>query len=409
MRLNCNKFIVESNAITHTCKLVEIDRNLGSFIAIPKFVFFNNEKYILDLIDPFVFQNNTQIETVIIPDSVTTLPDRLFWKCSNLSFVFVGGTTINSISYACFAYCENLKHVILPSSVHTIDEYAFYGCKNLSNVNIPENLICVKQHAFCGCENLTEIQLPKTLKTIENEAFWGCVRLEKCNLGLLEKIGNRAFYGCTCLSSIWLGKIKEIGDEVFRGCTRLQSIGLPYDVDICGSNIFYGCDDIETARIPNSKILDKSEEIKKMYYKYTDSLSENEIRLQFKHFSNHSMPFSDSIVDVKILKGTCYSDRYEWLTNLYLITKSGYYIQCKEICKTRNFGSDFSINDNQPYEVFLDGILRTAWVYAFNTDCGNTLSFIKNTLQKGYLTIIRNKNNSNLYRFMFSEHGYSWV
>lgn len=410
MRSNCTHFIVDTNVYTRTCKLLGIDRDLGSFISIPKFVFVNNEKFTLDLIDPLAFQNNTQIETVIIPDSVTALPDRLFWKCSNLSFVLVGGTAINSIQYACFAYCENLKQVILPSSVNTIDEYAFYDCKKLSNINIPENLIRIKKQAFYGCENLTEIQLPKVLKTIEDSAFYGCARLAKCNLGNLDKIGNKAFYGCSCLSSIWLANdIKEIGDEAFSNCTWLQSISLPYDVEICGSNIFYGCDNIKTARIHDSKILNKSEEIKKMYYKYADSLSDNEITSQYKHFSHHSMPFSDSIIDVKIHKGTCYSDRYEWLSNLYLITKSGYYIQCKEICKTNNFGSNFSTNDDQPYEVFLDGILRAAWVYAFNTDCGNTLSLIKNTLQKGELTIIRNKNNSNLYHFLFSEYGYSWA
>lgn len=135
--------------------------------------------------------------------------------------------------------------------------------------------------------------------------------------------------------------------------------------------------------------------------------SKNEVTAQYKHFSLHSIPFQESIVDVKCLDGIEYSNRLEWLSNLYLITETGYCIQCKEICKTPKFNSVFYETDDQPYEVFLDGILRMAWVYAYNAEYTETLSFIKTILNKGELTVTRDKKCN--YHFEFSAYGYSWI
>lgn len=151
-----------------------------------------------------------------------------------------------------------------------------------------------------------------------------------------------------------------------------------------------------------SKCIDSSS-----HSSFTNDIYRNEITSQFKHFSLHSMPFQESIVDVKCSNEIDYSNRIEWLSNLYLITESGYYIQCKEICKTINFNSKFDKYDDQPYEVFLDGILRMSWVYAYNAEYSQTLSLIKRNLGNGKLTVTC--DDRNIYHFWFSAYGYSWI
>ena len=134
---------------------------------------------------------------------------------------------------------------------------------------------------------------------------------------------------------------------------------------------------------------------------------DNDITAQFKHFSLHSMPFQESIVDVKSSNEIEYSNRIEWLSNLYLITESGHHIQCKEICKSNNFNTKFNEDEDQPYEVFLDGVLRISWVYAYNAEYKQTLSLIKKLLGKGKLTVTRDGRGG--HHFFFSDYGYSWI
>lgn len=408
MKVKSNKFIIDICPTLHVCSLVGLADNIGNFITIPKYFQVNNEEYILDSINDLVFKGNSHIKTVIIPDSVTQLPDRLFWECNNLSVVFIGGP-VTSIPYACFAYCTNLRQIVLPSTITIIDKYAFYKCESLEKIEIPENVIRINEQAFYGCKSIRKIHFPKCTKIVEKAAFCGCSGLCECNMYNLENIGDIAFKGCTSLSTISIGnQAKILGNQVFDGCSYLKKIGLPYDLDSCGSNIFIGCNNICTAQIHDSNILNKSEEIRRLYNRFKNHIRANEIALQFKHFSLHPMPFSEAIVDVKYAKGVNYSDRYEWLSNLYLITESGYYIQCKEICRNGHWATYFNDDDNQPYDVFLDGILRTSWVYAFNNDLEDVLSFIKRTLDMGELTIYKNKNNGS-YHFKFCRYGYSWI
>ena len=79
MKVKSNKFIIDICPTLHVCSLVGLADNIGNFITIPKYFQVNNEEYILDSINDLVFKGNSHIKTVIIPDSVTQLPDRLFW------------------------------------------------------------------------------------------------------------------------------------------------------------------------------------------------------------------------------------------------------------------------------------------------------------------------------------------
>lgn len=61
----------------------------------------------------------------------------------------------NKIGYGAFENNSNIKSVELASSVTTIFNAAFKNCKNLKSIIIPQNVSSIGENAFSGCDKLT--------------------------------------------------------------------------------------------------------------------------------------------------------------------------------------------------------------------------------------------------------------
>ncbi|MDY6408366.1 MAG: leucine-rich repeat domain-containing protein, partial [Prevotella sp.] len=53
--------------------------------------------------------------------------------------------------------CSDLTSVAIPNSVTTIGEYAFFGCSGLTSVIIPNSVTTIGEYAFDGCSGLTSV------------------------------------------------------------------------------------------------------------------------------------------------------------------------------------------------------------------------------------------------------------
>ena len=95
------------------------------------------------------FYNNSTIESVTIPDSVT--------KIGNYAF----------------AYCSKLKTVDFGSGVKTIGTYAF-SSSGLQKVEIPSSVETISFAAFWKCSSLKEAEIPETVNNIASKAFVSC-------------------------------------------------------------------------------------------------------------------------------------------------------------------------------------------------------------------------------------------
>ena len=62
-----------------------------------------------------------------------------------------------SIGNRAFFICANLTSVVIPDSVTTIGERAFFGCSSLTSVEIPDSVTSIGDGAFCYCDSLKEI------------------------------------------------------------------------------------------------------------------------------------------------------------------------------------------------------------------------------------------------------------
>ena len=170
------------------------------------------------------------IQSVSIPEGVTSIEDSAFSGCTRLTSVSFP-QNLNSIGYWAFEDCEELTSINIPSKVASIGGGVFAGCTKLASltvdganenyksvdniiytkdmtslviaagglesVNIPEGVTSIKDSAFSYCTHLTSIHFPQSLTSINDWAFEYCVELTEAVLpSNLQSIKNGAFSGC---------------------------------------------------------------------------------------------------------------------------------------------------------------------------------------------------------------------
>lgn len=140
---------------------------------------------------------------VIVPDGVTKLQYSTFSECRQLLTRVVLPNGLLSIPESLLNNCTNLKEVVIPESVTTIENHAFFGCASLEKINLPAGLTEISQSLLGGCTVLSEITIPDGVTAIGDSAFQKCASLTEIVLPQgLRRIDGEAFFGCTGLSYI---------------------------------------------------------------------------------------------------------------------------------------------------------------------------------------------------------------
>lgn len=181
------------------------------------------------------FSNCDNIKSVIVPDSVTSIEGSVFQRCYNLESIKLPDTLSDRIHTWTFYMCTNLKSITIPNGIEVIDKEAFYGCSSLTNVIMPNTLKSIYFQAFSSCVSLTEINLSDSVTSLGWGSFSNCENLEKVNLGKnLTTIGYKTFINCEKLQNIQIpSSVTSISQDAFENTKWYNSKeGLIYINDI---------------------------------------------------------------------------------------------------------------------------------------------------------------------------------
>lgn len=171
------------------------------------------------------------------------------------------GEGITSIGDRAFLDCENLTSINIPASVTTIEDGAFMRCVSLETVlfETDSQLITIKDNAFRGCKKLTNIDIPANVTTIGDDAFIDCTNLTRINVlegnqdycsehGVLfdKKKETLITYpaGKSDNSYIITKSVTSIKNSAFKYGEKLQSITIPNSVISIGSYAFANCQNL---------------------------------------------------------------------------------------------------------------------------------------------------------------------
>ena len=144
----------------------------------------------------------TSLNTIVIPNSVTSIGTNAFSFCSGLKTVTIPNS-VTSIGTNAFSFCSGLKTVTIPNSVTNIGSSAFEDCTELKTVTIGNSVTDIGDEAFSSCFNLTEVSIPNSVTSIGDEAFYFCTDLKTVTIGnSVKSIGDKAFYHCSSLEHV---------------------------------------------------------------------------------------------------------------------------------------------------------------------------------------------------------------
>lgn len=122
------------------------------------------------------FANCTNLSSVTIPDTVTSIGSYAFTRTSITSLTIPSSVT--SISEDMIVG-NSVQTLIVEHGLQSIADYAFQAATNLVNVSLPDSVTSIGEGAFYECTSLPAITIPSSVSSVGEAAFYGCSSLTK--------------------------------------------------------------------------------------------------------------------------------------------------------------------------------------------------------------------------------------
>ena len=244
-------------------------------VTIPASVTWNNYEYPVTSIGSNAFMSCTNLQSAVLPNSLTIIGTSAFESCSNLQTVNIP-SSVTAINTDAFYYCSKLAGIDLPEGLLTIGERAFYHC-NLTSITVPSTVTSVSNAAFKDNPTTTVVWKPVTctVGSDDKAPFYStsskitsftfadgvqivpayiCKNMSKLDTIVLppsvNRLGQNAFMYCTSLKSINLPVTqKTLPVGIFEGCTALETIVLPATLTTISTDVFYGCSNLSNVNL----------------------------------------------------------------------------------------------------------------------------------------------------------------
>ncbi|MCM1408522.1 MAG: leucine-rich repeat domain-containing protein, partial [Treponema brennaborense] len=210
---------------------------------------------------------------VTIPDSVTSIDEEAFLKCTGLKSIVIPGS-VKTIGKNAFKQCTALAALTIDSGVQTIGNQAFVYCSALTDVTVPDSVTEIEWGAFSQCTALKRVRLSKNLKK-HNTMFPGCVSLKTIEvddsneLYIVKNAPEAAGGGAMLLAKeeeverlyAWPSAkgnveipdyIEVIDSQAFRGCTELTGVTIHEKVRKISPQAFFECENLTDIQVPGN-------------------------------------------------------------------------------------------------------------------------------------------------------------
>lgn len=198
----------------------------------------------------------SSLKSINLPEGLETIGIQAFCDCDSLKTVTIP-SSVNSIGFGAFEWCDSLTEIkvksnnayftdingvlynkdktkilqypkaktqtsyIIPSSVTTVGRDAFEECENLKSIILPERLTSIEESAFSS-SGIKTIEIPAGVTTISRSAFNSSFIESIVLPNNIVKIDEMAFRNCKNLKKIFIQNPQcEIDDSFGTICSNL--------------------------------------------------------------------------------------------------------------------------------------------------------------------------------------------
>jgi len=182
---------------------------------------------------------------------VTSIGNHAFYVCKSLESVDIP-ESVTSIRYNAFRGCTSLTSISVdPKNMNYMYKDGFLLNKsgntlimalNMSEANIPGSVKTINSRAFNGCASLESVVIPRSVTSIHAYAFWNCASLASFTVdpanetyssvdGLfLSKTGETLFFVPSLSRVVVPSSVTAIEHYAFQYPESIECLEIPYSV-----------------------------------------------------------------------------------------------------------------------------------------------------------------------------------
>lgn len=207
-------------------------------VFIPEKVSYDGKEYTVTAIGERAFENNYELLSVVMPNTIRSIKEFAFNECINLKSLTISSEVSEIGDYA-FMKLSSLEHLAVDSHNKTFDSRGdcnaiirtrtntlLVGCKTTV---IPDGVEVIAGNAFISCLDTSiepfELNFPPSVEIIEPFAFNCCYPLSAVTFSEgLRRIGRWAFMGTSIECLEIPASVTEIDEQAFISCDSLKVI-----------------------------------------------------------------------------------------------------------------------------------------------------------------------------------------